>query len=441
MNEKIRSRSVVAVLVLVAALAMPLAIPGYVTAAVAPPVVINEFMPNPVRTDKMNEWIELFNPTNQAVDLTGWTISNEDHGRASLNGRTIPAGGFLLLVGGGTGGADFRFEIRNVGDRVVLRHGETVVDEVSFGDRGGELAPAKGRSLGRSPNGQDTGTDATDFVVFTALTPGGFNGVLDNIPPTVYRTSPVAGATAVPVDTNVVVRFNEAMDTASVQGAFTISPVVTGVFSWQANAIMTFNPDANLAAGTLYTVTIGTGAKDVAGNHLTAAHTWSFTTAGEPPPPPGAPGDEGVTEVTGVLAPAIAITVPVHVPITLVPGTVSTAPGTVTVSANAAWTIQAKDRGAVTAGRMTAWASGAGAHPANPAKLAAPMSVSGAGGTVTLPTKGPILSGAGLVHAEVHHIIFSQPVAWTDAPLRGDGTTAGNPNTYRIVITFTAILP
>jgi hypothetical protein len=42
-------------------------------------VVINEVYPSPDRfhgVDPQNEWVELYNPTNFAVDVSGWTICN-----------------------------------------------------------------------------------------------------------------------------------------------------------------------------------------------------------------------------------------------------------------------------------------------------------------------------------------------------------------------------
>ena len=40
----------------------------------------------------------------------------------------------------------------------------------------------------------------------------------------------------------------------------------------------TFTPNSALVAGTVYTATVTTGAKDAAGNAIAAAKTWSFTT-------------------------------------------------------------------------------------------------------------------------------------------------------------------
>jgi len=96
----------------------------------------------------------------------------------------------------------------------------------------------------------------------------------DSTPPTVIGNTPTG--TGVPVTTNITVTFNESMNQTSVENAFSIDPSVNGTFTWST---MNFNPDANLTPNTLYTVTIGTGAEDLAGNNLATDHLWNFTTA------------------------------------------------------------------------------------------------------------------------------------------------------------------
>jgi serine protease AprX len=105
---------------------------------------------------------------------------------------------------------------------------------------------------------------------------------VDSTAPTVSSFAPAAGATGVSTGANVTVAFSEAMDTAPTQAAFTLvrssdSVSVSGTFTW-SGATMTFDP-SSLAAGTQYTATVATSAKDLAGNSLAEATTWSFTTA------------------------------------------------------------------------------------------------------------------------------------------------------------------
>ena len=83
-------------------------------------------------------------------------------------------------------------------------------------------------------------------------------------------------------NTNVTVTFNEPMDQASVQSAFSLvragGGAVAGTFSWNGSTV-TFDPTASLDAATQYNATVTTAAKDVAGNALATAKSWSFTTS------------------------------------------------------------------------------------------------------------------------------------------------------------------
>jgi hypothetical protein len=101
-------------------------------------------------------------------------------------------------------------------------------------------------------------------------------------PPTIGAISPADGATEVSRSGVIYAVFSKAMDKPSAQGAFSLQRTsdgapVSGSFGWYGNAII-FKPDADLAPGTQYTVTISTAAKDLQGNSLAAAKTWRFTT-------------------------------------------------------------------------------------------------------------------------------------------------------------------
>jgi hypothetical protein len=55
-------------------------------------VVINEYELNPAGEDAGREWVELYNPTTQAVDITGWTIETRHgiQGSGTLSGVLMP---------------------------------------------------------------------------------------------------------------------------------------------------------------------------------------------------------------------------------------------------------------------------------------------------------------------------------------------------------------
>lgn len=117
----------------------------------------------------------------------------------------------------------------------------------------------------------------------------------EETPPTVVGYSPTG--TSVPVTTTISVTFSEAMNQASVQNAFSTSPPIIGSFSWSGNT-MTFTPSSNLAYATTYSVTVGTGAKDTAGNNLQSPCNWQFKTVSGGVPPDTIPPSVLITSPT-----------------------------------------------------------------------------------------------------------------------------------------------
>ena len=101
-----------------------------------------------------------------------------------------------------------------------------------------------------------------------------------SIPLTIpYVTSALPRNTNVPITTEISVTFSEAMNATSVERAFSITPTVSGTFSWsEDNKMMTFTPIGGLRYNTLYTVTIANNATDLSGINLSENYTWSFTT-------------------------------------------------------------------------------------------------------------------------------------------------------------------
>jgi len=70
---------------------------GHQTVAVSPPaILVNEVNPN---GDLPGGWVELFNPTGRAVDMTGWTITSNEHflGAIIAPGTIIPSGGYVVV--------------------------------------------------------------------------------------------------------------------------------------------------------------------------------------------------------------------------------------------------------------------------------------------------------------------------------------------------------
>src|SRR5205814_311869 len=132
----------------------------------------------------------------------------------------------------------------------------------------------------------------------------------DTIAPTVNATVPADAAAAVPINQTINATFNEAMDpltisTASLRLTGPGGTAVTGTVAYDVpSRIATLNPISNLAPNTVYTATITSGARDLAGNALGANFVWSFTTAataaGQAPVALGAAGTFAVLAASTV---------------------------------------------------------------------------------------------------------------------------------------------
>ncbi|MFC2143264.1 OmpL47-type beta-barrel domain-containing protein [Candidatus Aenigmatarchaeota archaeon] len=137
------------------------------------PIVINEFLIEPYEA-YYDEWIELYNPTDETVYLSDWTIEDNTAIPFDLSSYMIDPFDYLVL----TQGVDHGFQLNNEdGDTIILKKEGTDVDAVAYGEYDdGNLddnAPEPGtdESTGRYPNGVDTDVDNVDFTVFEDPTP------------------------------------------------------------------------------------------------------------------------------------------------------------------------------------------------------------------------------------------------------------------------------
>jgi len=97
----------------------------------------------------------------------------------------------------------------------------------------------------------------------------------------VVSVSPADGAANVEISTDIDVEFNDNIDMSTVDSStFLVNGgAVTGVFSYDPQVnIVKFNPDADLAINTLYTVELTTGIKNLADDPMAAGFIWSFNT-------------------------------------------------------------------------------------------------------------------------------------------------------------------
>jgi hypothetical protein len=106
-------------------------------------VVINEFMSHPSSscTETDGEWIELYNNTNDWVNLSGWSIENSSGQRISLATYLLPPQGYYVLGACGNetlnGGysPDFVYSLFSMNDSgrlTLMNSGRNVVDEIVY---------------------------------------------------------------------------------------------------------------------------------------------------------------------------------------------------------------------------------------------------------------------------------------------------------------------
>lgn len=132
-------------------------------------LVINEIYPNPdsscdisIDDQCRKEWIELYNPSSDIIDLKDFTLSDKTSSK-NLSG-TIPADGYLVL-----------FEIpslNNDGDEITLSLALVEIDKAEYGN----FTSYKSKSFARYPNGIDSDQEENFRIGFP--TRGGENTIL-----------------------------------------------------------------------------------------------------------------------------------------------------------------------------------------------------------------------------------------------------------------------
>jgi hypothetical protein len=103
--------------------------------------------------------------------------------------------------------------------------------------------------------------------------------VLDTVPPSLDATDPANGATGVPLTRVLGLTFSEEMDPATFAASVSADNALTFALSWSAaTRTLTLTPHERLVCGTTYTVAVGPGATDLAGNALVQPASFAFTT-------------------------------------------------------------------------------------------------------------------------------------------------------------------
>ncbi|MFP3853617.1 MAG: Ig-like domain-containing protein [Anaerolineales bacterium] len=116
-------------------------------------------------------------------------------------------------------------------------------------------------------------TSATDEPVNLSPTE------LPALPPEVIESQPAVGEKLDPA-AGFTLYFDQPMDRASVEAAFSLNPSAAGDISWQDDRTLSFMPGEPLARETEYQITIDVEARSAQGLAPTEPLTRSFTTAG-----------------------------------------------------------------------------------------------------------------------------------------------------------------
>lgn len=268
-----------------------------------------------------DQYVELRNADDIAIDLTGWTLAMVDADAATTPlasaqtlivfeaGSTIDSfqPGALALIGDPAGRAstDCFLVLRDQYGRIVddVEIGGLTDARDFEGDGAGDGAPdptsngfAKGaydESIARPIGAPDTDDDAADFVAqhATPLLP---NAVL--VPPVESDAPSVVAFTqssTFPVTGRVTITMSEPIDHATVGGNLRLrigaNPVPLGFFTYDTDdTIIVVNPIGVLPFDSDVTVSLDGGpfgVKDLAGNALPADVTFTFHTEAAPANP------------------------------------------------------------------------------------------------------------------------------------------------------------
>jgi len=279
-----------------------------------------------------NDYIELFNPTASAVNVTGWSVQYSSatntgsfSGLQPIGGSIGPGQYYLIsLASGGDVGSDLptpnvsgSINMSGTTGKVALvRNGDVLagpcvttladpdlVDLVGYGtancNEGGSNAPAPSNTTAafrKNGGNTDTNVNGNDFLS-QAPNPRS-TAPLSEFGPAVVNTDPVSNASNAPRDANIIVTFTEPVDVDT--GWYDITCTTTGnhndaTVSPGAPNSYVIIPNVNFLAAEQCTVTIfaafvhDTDLDDSGPNTdtLAANYSWTFTVAtGTAPPYP-----------------------------------------------------------------------------------------------------------------------------------------------------------
>src|SRR3989338_6162275 len=142
-----------------------------------------------------NEWVEIYNPTSVAVDISGWEICDSGSCDVIPASTPVPAYGFAVITPNAStwtewtpfpagaiqivlsGGSHIGGGLSDSGDAVILKNASSVeIDAMSYGSNTSKLNPAvsdgpEGTSAARIIKGYDADL-ATDWIINATPNPG-----------------------------------------------------------------------------------------------------------------------------------------------------------------------------------------------------------------------------------------------------------------------------
>ena len=131
-------------------------------------IYINEWLPNPVGTDKGAEWVELFNSGTNGVSLNGWALVSGSGKKFILDGKSIAAGKYLVL-----NQSETKLTLRNTDESLSLYSAQGKLEsQSSFSG-----SATEGMSYSR------TDGTASAIFAFSEPTPGAANKIQSQIVP------------------------------------------------------------------------------------------------------------------------------------------------------------------------------------------------------------------------------------------------------------------
>lgn len=98
-----------------------------------PKIELSELFPNPQspQSDAIDEFIELFNPTGQDVDISGWKLRDDSGAEYIIKNKIIQSGYRLAIKA-----TESKITLNNTGDTIQLinPNGEVVDESANYGD-------------------------------------------------------------------------------------------------------------------------------------------------------------------------------------------------------------------------------------------------------------------------------------------------------------------